>query len=158
MAIKKAFQDIVAFLEDNQNSKVKSVLGTVIEMCSAKSGGGGGGQAFLRDADGNVTHIKCYYHNKWEPVNADGTGDEEHVAYGAKATSATKLSSMCKEGTSAWTKQNSLAKKAGIALLSDVAAHTVAPDEIGAKQEEIEAARKVVVDREDGLGTTDQPG
>jgi len=144
MSIKKAFQDVVAFLEENSGSEVKTVLPVVIEMCSAKSGGAGGASAYIKDAEGTVTHIRCYYHGKWEPV-AD-------VEYGVKATSATGLSSMCKEGTSNWTKQQAAAKKAGAQLLNLVAAGDVAPSDIGAVQEEIETARKVVVPREDGIG------
>lgn len=157
MSIKKAFQDVVAFLEDNENSKVKSVLPAVIEMCSAKSGGAGGAQSFIKDANDNVTHIKCYYHGVWEPVNSDGTGDDEHCAYGAKATSATKLSNMCKEGTSNWTKQQAAAKKAGVQLLNDVAAGDVAPEDILDEQASIEVTRKAVYEREDGLGSEEMP-
>ena len=157
MAIKKAFQDVVAFLEENAGSKVKTILPAVIELCSAKSGGAGGASSFLKNEAGEVTHIKCYYHNMWEPVNPDGSGDDEHCEYGAKATSATKLSNMCKEGTSAWTKQQAAAKKAGAALLTSVAALEVAPEDIPSVQAEIEEARKVVVAREDGLGTEESP-
>ena len=157
MSIKKAFQDVVAFLEDNKNSKVNTVLPAVIEMCSAKSGGAGGAQSFIKDADGNVTHIRCYYHGTWEPVNVDGSGDDEHCAYGAKATSATKLSNMCKEGTSNWTKQQAAAKKAGVQLLNDVASGEVDPADILDKQAEIEVDRKSVYVREDGLGSEDMP-
>ena len=149
MSIKKAFQDVVAFLEDNENSKVKTLLPAIIEMCSAKSGGAGGAASFIKDAEDNVTHIKCYYHGLWEPVDA--------VEYGAKATSATGLSSMCKEGTSAWTKQQREAKKANVELLNKVASGDVDPTDIVAIQADIEAARKVVVAREDGLGSEDMP-
>jgi len=146
MAIKKAYQDVVDYLEANQGSKVKTILPDVIAMCSAKSGGGGGGGAqFRKDADGNVTDIFCYYHKKWEPV--------AEVEFGKKATSPTGLSNMCKEGTSAWTKAVAAAKKAKAQLLDDVANEVVAPGDIKAKTADIDTARALIVPREDGIGS-----
>jgi len=152
MAIKKAFQDVVAFLEENKSKPVSKVLNEVISMCSAKSGGGTGGSNVRKDANGVVTHIKCYYHNKWEPVNKDGSGDDKHCAYGVKATSSTGLSTMCKEGTSNWTKQQAASKKASKQLLADVAAQKVKPTDLVKEMEAIEKARTVVVARKDGIG------
>lgn len=152
MAIKKAFQDVVALLEENPNKKVKDILPEILTMCSAKSGGGAGGATVRKDKDGNVTHIFCYYHKMWEPVNKDGSGDDKHCAYGAKATSATGLSSMCKEGTSAWTKQQAASKKASPKLLADVAAGDVKPDQLTKLMAKIEKARTAVVPRKDGIG------
>lgn len=152
MAIKKAFQDVVAFLEENKSKPVSKVIDEVISMCSAKSGGGTGGSKVRRDSNGVVTHILCYYHNKWEPVNPDGSGDDKHVAYGVKATSSTGLSTMCKEGTSNWTKQQAASKKASTQLLQDVAAGKVDPSKLTKEMEKIEKARTTVVARKDGLG------
>jgi len=145
MAIKKAYQEIVAYLEDNKDSKVKTILPGVIELASAKTGGGGGGGSTIRKDDkGNVTHIFCYYHKMWEDVSK--------VEFGKKATSPTGLSNMCKEGTSAWTKQQRTAKKAKEALLDDVANEVVKPGDIAAKQADIDAARALIVPRVDGIG------
>ena len=152
MTIKKAFVGIVEFLEANENSKVKTVLDSVREMCSAKSGGAGGASSYVKDADGNVTHIFCWYHKKWEAVNADGSGDENHAEYGAKASSPTGLNTMCKEGSSNWTKQQSVAKKAGATLLAQVGSLEVEPTDIPAHQDAIEAARAAIVPRTDGNG------
>lgn len=145
MAIKKAYQEIVAYLEDNQGSKVKTILPGVIELASAKSGGGGGGGSTIRRNEaGEVTHIFCYYHKMWEPI--------AEVEFGKKATSPTGLNNMCKEGTSQWTKQQRVAKKAKEALLDDVAQGIVAPGDIVAKQADIDTARALIVLREDGIG------
>lgn len=145
MAIKKAYQDIVAFLEDNKDSKVKTILPGVIELASAKTGGGGGGGSTIRRNEaGEVTHIYCYYHKMWEPIDA--------VEFGKKATSPTGLSNMCKEGTSEWTKQQRAAKKANEDLLASVSAGDTAPGDIAAKQEDIAATKNAIKPRVDGVG------
>ena len=146
MAIKKAFKDIVEYLEANADSKVKTILPDVIDMCSAKTGGGGGGGSTVRrDEDGTVTAIFCYYHKKWE--------DPREVEFGKKATSSTGLNNMCKEGTSNWTKQSNAAKKAKSQLLDDVSAGEVAPGDIASVTADIDTARAEVKPREDGHGS-----
>ena len=150
MAIKKAFVDLVAFLEENEGSKVKTIMPGVIELCSAKSGGGkGGASTFIKNEAGEVTHIFCYYHKKWEAV--------AEVEFGTKTTSPTGLNNMCKEGTSQWTKQQRAAKKASEALLDQVAAGEVDANDISGLREDIETTRSAVVAREDGHGTEDKP-
>lgn len=144
MAIKKAFVGIIEFLEANVGSKVKTILPEVIELASAKSGGAGGESKSLRDADNKVTHVYCYYHKKWEPV-AD-------VEFGAKASSATGLNNMCKEGVSAWTGAVRTAKKANEQLLNDVGEGKVAPGDIATTRADIESARAVITPRKDGVG------
>lgn len=148
MAIKKVFADLVSFLEANENSKVKTVMPQILDICSA-NGGGGGVSNFIKDADGNVTHVYCYYHKKWEAV--------AECEYGAKANSSTGLNSMCKEGTSAWTKQQREAKNAYQDLLTAVAKGEVAPGNIAAKQADIEANRAKIIPRADGKGSDEKP-
>lgn len=143
MAIKKVFQPLVDFLEANRDSKVKTIIDGAIELCSAKAGGGGA-STFIKDAAGKVTHVFCYYHKKWEEVGP--------VEYGAKASSPTGYNSMCKLGTSEWTKQQRAAKKASIDLLTNVGAGKVNPSDIVKHQEDINAAKAVIVPRPDGLG------
>lgn len=150
MTIKKAYVEVVDFLEANEGAKVKTILDAVREMCSAKSGGGAsGGSTYIKDANGQVTHVFCYYHQKWEDVSA--------VEYGAKASSATGLNNMCKEGVSEWTKAVREAKKASEELLTKVASGEVAPTDIPAEQEKIELIRKTIKPREDGHGLDEAP-
>ena len=144
MAIKKAFQPIIAFLEENKGSKVSTILDGAIELASAKVGGGRSAENVLRDDEGNVVAVFCYYHKRYEPV-AD-------VEYGKKATSSTGLNSMCKEGTSNWTKQQRVAKKAGEQMLNDVMDGKLAREDMQAAREEIDTAKNVVIPREDGIG------
>ncbi len=147
MGIKKAFVPIVEFLEANAGKKVSTIMDEVRQLCSAKTGGASGGNTCIRDADNNVLAIYCYYHKKWEPVVGDNA-----VEYGAKASSSTGLNSMCKEGTSAWTKQQLEAKKANAALLTDVASGKVKPEEIVNLQADIDTKRKEISPRGDGIG------
>ena len=143
MAIKKVFQDIVSLLEANPESRVRELLPQVQELASAKSAGGGSATTFQRDEAGNVVAIRCYYHNLWmHPQLGD---------FGKKAGSASGYNSMCKDGQSKWTKQQSAAKKAKDALLAQVADGSFT----GNVQEEIsriEAEAKAVIPREDGYG------
>lgn len=144
MAIKKAYQEIITFLEENSDKKVKSIMPEVIELASAKVGGGRNGENVLRDAEGNVLAVFCYYHKMYEPV-----GD---VEYGKKANSSTGLNSMCKEGTSHWTKQQRNAKKANEELLESIVAGELEVSDLEAKRAEISEAKSTVIPREDGIG------
>ncbi len=137
MTIKKAFLELHAFLASNEDKKVKSILGEAIEMMSAK-GAGGGATAVHRDAEGNLLAILDYYFKKWLPV--------EFVEFGAKTNSATGLNTMCKLGTSLWTKQQREFKKGKENLLEEVAAGDVLPTEIQSKLDELEEARGYIAD------------
>ena len=148
-AVKKAYQDVVNFLQANEDARVGDVLGQVISMTSAKSAGGTASNV-MRDSEGNVTHIFCYYHKKWEPV--------AEVEYGAKANSSTGLNTMCKEGVSQWTKQQREAKKANEELLQKVAAGELNAADLPAQLEAIEAERQKIIPREDGIGSDEIEG
>ena len=144
MAIKKAYVDVVAFLEENKDSKVKTILPAIIELCSAKVGGGRNAENVLRNEAGEVVAVFCYYHKMYEPV-AD-------VEYGKKATSSTGLNNMCKEGTSNWTKQQRAYKKAGEEMLTSIQNGEMEVGDMEAVRAEHTAAKDLVVTREDGIG------
>lgn len=149
MTIKKAYQDVIDFLEANENSKVKTILSDVVAMCSAKTGGGAVSQRmYKRDEDGNITHVYCYYHKMWEDVSV--------VEYGSKANSPTGLNNMCKEGVSQWGKQQREARKASQDLLTKVQTGEINPGDIAEAQADIEAHRVRIVPREDGVGISDE--
>lgn len=150
MSIKKAYQAVVDLLEANPNKTVKQVLPEVIELCSAKAGGGGRtSKQVVLGADGKPTHIFCYYHKKWEPVG--------EVEFGTKAKSATGLSNMCKEGTSNWTKQNRELKARKSELLDLVTEGELDPKDLKKEIEKAEAAAKKIIPREDGIGADEMP-
>lgn len=131
--IKKAYVDLVNFLQENADKKVKTVIDEVIEMCSAKAGGGGGAAStFVKEGD-EVVAVKCYYHGTWM--------DPRIIDFGAKANSATGLNNMCKAGVSKWTKQQRAFAKGKDSLLQRVTDGELKPEQIGAEMEALEAAR-----------------
>ena len=137
MTIKKAYLELHAFLTANEDKKVKTILPEAIEMMSAK-GAGGAASSVHRDADGNVVLVHDYYFKKWLPV--------EFVEFGKKANSASGLNTMCKLGTSLWTKQQREFKRGKEQLLEAVAAGEVQPTEIQDKLDELEEARNYIAD------------
>lgn len=148
--IKKAYVEIVALLEANSNKKVSSVMPQILELVtkSKNSGGSETGKTFARDDEGNVVAIFCYYHKQWELV--------ANVPYGKKASTASGLNTMCKEGVSAWTKQNREASKAKEELLAKVSIGEVKPEDIAEAQAEIDEQRKVIVANGQGFDTLEE--
>ena len=132
MKIKKSFEDIVTFLEANSNKKVESILEEVYSMVESKKQQ----KASIKDKDGNVLAIFCYYHKQWEIV--------KDVEYGSKVNSTTGLNTMCKVGTSKWTKQQRDSKKAKEQLLEDVSSGKVLPTDILKHQKDIEEGRNII--------------
>ena len=117
----------------------------ILELVTKRASGGSDiGKTFLKDADGKVTHIYCYYHKKWEEVAV--------AEYGLKASTASGYNTMCKEGVSAWTKQQRVAKQARDQLLTQLSNGEIAIDDLVPAQDAIEADRNVIVPRVDGHG------
>ena len=138
---------MLAFLQENKDKKVSAVLDSAEfkELIEAKKQG----NAVLKDANGNVTHIFCYYHKQWENV--------KEVEYGKKKNSHTGLNTMCKIGVNKWTKQQNDAKKAKAELLEKVGAGKVDPKEISSRLEKIEAARNAINMEDAPKGTKEVP-
>lgn len=138
--VKKAFQPIVdlleAKIEENPKASIKSILADVIDLTKASTSRGGT-TSFKKDASGAVVAIHDYYFKRWMPLVG-----EKAVEFGAKAKTTTGFNTMSKVGVSLWTKQQREAKQAEQALLNQVASGEVAPEDIPAKQAEIEEARK----------------
>lgn len=143
MGVKKAYVELVEFLNANQDKKVKSILPEIQEMCSAK-GAGGSATTFHKNENGEVVAIRCGYYGQWMPTS--------HVKFGAKAGSASGFNSMCAEGTNNYSKQNREFKAAKEELLQKVADGELAPENIGAELERLEAERKSIIPRKDGIG------
>ena len=135
--IKKAFLEIHGLLLANEDKKVKTIMDQVTALCSAK-GAGGAATSILRNDAGEVVAILDYYFKKWLPV--------EFVEFGSKANSASGLNTMCKLGTSLWTKQQREFKKGKEELLNQVSAGEVLPGDIQAHLDELETARGFVAD------------
>ena len=140
--VKKAYEQVYALLEANKNKRVNTILPELVELMTAKTNQ----QTFIKDQDGNVTHVFCYYHKLWEPV--------AKVEYGKKASNkSTGLNTMCKEGVSNWTKQQRVMKQAKTKLLEDVASGEVPANELQDQLDAIELEAKSIVPRVDGIGS-----
>jgi len=148
MTIKKAYVAIVEFLEQNGEKKVKSVIKDVIAMASARTGGGGGkATAFHRDEKSQVvTAVRCFYHRLWM--------SPQIVDFGAKASSATGLNSMCKDGVSKWTKRDRAYKAGKEGLLADLINEEVDFNQadLADAMAALETAKTQIIPREDGYG------
>lgn len=135
MSVKKAFQPLIDFLQANADEVISDVMPKILEFTSAK-GAGGVATTVHRNEEGEITHVRCSYFKAWMPLS--------HVEFGAKAGSASGLNSMCKEGVSFWTKQQRDFRKAKEALLDQVSAGDIAPDQIQAELESLEVARTMI--------------
>lgn len=142
--IKKAFAPIISVLSAamlaDPEATIASIFDEVEGLAAAKTGAGGGkASTFHRNDDGVVVAVKCYYLNKWLHLGAEG------VEFGEKKSSASGLNSMCKFGTSQWTKQNNAAKKAKTDLLAEVAAGTVDGADVPEALIAIDQAREAIL-------------
>ena len=145
--IKKAFQPIIDFLENNLEATVTTIIGAVRDLAKSNVGGGGGVRAapsVLRDEHSTVIAILCSYHKRWELVS--------EVEYGVKISSGTGLNVMCKEGGARQSKQATEARNATANIVADIQAGKLAVADIPTTQVAIEAARTVIIPREDGHG------
>lgn len=153
--VKKSLQAIYDVLQANNNRKVSSVLAEIEHLFIAKSKSAGTGasheQATLKDADGKVVAIKCYYFKRWMPLLG-----ERAVEVGTKANSNTGLNTMCKEGVNLWTKQNREAKQALNNLLAQVEQGEISPAEIADAKAKIEQDRKRIQDTELGFESLEE--
>ena len=136
--VKKVFVPLIEMLEHdlllNPLIQLSDLMPAIEKLVIAKSAQ----VACRKDDDGYVTHVFCYYHKEWEDVT--------EVEYGAKLSNKTTgLNTMCKEGVSNWTKQQSVAKKAKVQLLDDVANELFDPKELLNALAEIEDDRNRIV-------------
>lgn len=144
MTIKKQYEDLYNFLKSNKNKKVSTIFDELKEMMSRQNAGGNT-KTFVTDENGNVTHVFCYYHKKWESVDV--------AAYSAKKSQASGLNTMCKEGQSQWNRQQNEAKKAREDALMQVASGELEATELNDILQSIETNRKRIEPRSDEHGT-----
>lgn len=131
--IKAQFKEIFDLLNDNKAKKVSTVLPQLMELMTSKQRS----KNFKTDDDGNVTHVFCYYHKEWEEVS--------EVPYGKKASSATGLASMCKEGVRHWTKQQRTKKLEESKLLELLNDGSLTVADLPAAQQEIQDRANMIV-------------
>lgn len=142
--VKKQFEEIYAVLEENKNKKVSTILPQLVELMQKKNNASGAANTFIKDNEGNVVAIFCYYHKKWELVT--------ECEYGNKKGTATGLNTMCKEGVSKWTKQQRVKKAQEAELLTKVSSGELAVEDIAVEQARILETSKEIIEREDGHG------
>jgi len=145
--VKKAFQPIMTILATAlvDGTIAQGVFDEVEALTLAKVGAGGGkATTFHKDENDVVVAVKCYFHKTWM--------DPRVVEFGAKASSATGLNSMCKEGVSKWTKAKAEAKKAEANILTRLTAGELDASDIPAEQARIAEEAAVITPREDGYG------
>jgi len=133
MSIKKPYVELVAFLENNSDAKVGSIIEEIKSMVEAKVKT----STLHYDEDGNLIAIYCYYHKQWELIF--------DVEYGAKANTKTGYNNMCKIGCNQWYKQQRDAKKSKEKLLADLMEGIVTTDDAKSTQEDIEHVRTSLV-------------
>lgn len=132
--IKKDYQAIVAFLEENKNKKVSTILEELKGMCTKKTND----KTFQLDSEGNVVSVYCYYHKCWEDVNT--------YTYGPKKNTASGLNTMCKEGVSQWTKQQRVAKQERSLLLTKLGSGEMTVEQLPEAEATIERNRLRIVE------------
>lgn len=147
MATKKVFIELINYLNEHKGKTVESILESADfkEIIEAKKNA----NTVIKDANGKVTHIFCYYHKQWEELKS--------VPYGKKASSHTGFNTMCKVGVNKWTKQQNDAKKAKGELLEKVAEGEVQPSDIAKQLESIENARNAIDMKDAPKGSKVEP-
>ena len=143
--VKKQFEELYTLLVENKNKKVNTILPQLIELMQRKNNASGQSHTFLKNEEGEVTHVYCYYHKKWEDVTV--------AEYGNKKGTATGLNTMCKEGVSNWTKQQRVRKQLEAGLLTKLMAGDLQTEDLPAEQERIAADARAIVPRADEHGT-----
>ncbi len=143
MTIKKSFVPVVdlltTFLEENKAKKVSTIREELLLKIGELTRQKVNSSTFLVDEDKNVVAIFCYYHKVWEFL-----GD---APYGKKASSASGFNTMCKVGSSKWTKQNNAIKKVGGLVLDMVERGEIEASEISeTKVRLIEELRNIDID------------
>lgn len=144
MNVKKGYEEIAELLMANENKKIKTIMPQLLELMQKKNNASGLANTFIKDAEGNVIAVFCYYHKKFELIS--------EVQYGSKKGTATGLNTMCKEGVSRWTKQQRIKKQSEAGLLTKIVNGELTAEDIPTAQAEIAETAKLIEPREDGHG------
>lgn len=142
--VKKMYEEINQLLVDNKNKKVSTIFDQLQELMTKKKNLSGQDKTFYKNDEGCTISVFCYYHKRWELVDV--------CAYGAKASSASGLNTMCKEGVSKWTKQQRVRKQDEANILNKITSGELEVSDIGQAKEDILNDSKVIVPREDEHG------
>lgn len=134
LTIKKDYEPVMALFKTaieiaSQNKVKKSTIelmqaeyNKALELTASKNSNGSGSKSTAYWQDGKLVAVFCYYHKKWELV--------DHIEYGKKAGTKTGLNTMCKEGTSAWTRQNRQKQKHQDDMMKKLLAKEITAEEV----------------------------
>lgn len=127
----------------------------VDELTKPKAGGSGADvndyTAF--DGDGDVTHVFCTYHKKWEPV-ADEEGEP---VFKENEKSKNGYARECTVGLGAWREQAKVFKSTKDGVIKDLLDGEIENDSAKELLAAAEVARAEHSEREDGLGEAEKP-
>jgi len=105
------------------------------------------------DADGNVTHIFCNLHKKWEPLK----DTEGNVLFKEDKKSKNGYFRDCNEGIKQFREADKMLKASKAAIMQEVLDEEITGTEAKEAIAELGSVRDNIKPREDGLGTDDKP-
>ena len=127
-AIMALFQQSVALVDEHARN---DLYNQALSLVSSKKSNGSGSSttAYFDPVTRDLIAVYCYYHKTWELV--------ANIEYGKKSGTKTGLNTMCKEGTSAWTKAYRKSQKDKDALAQKLLRDEVTKDEYAEQYEAI---------------------
>lgn len=127
----------------------------VDELTKPKAGGGASdvNDYTVFDSDGNVTHIFCTYHKKWEPIE-DAEGE---AVFKENEKSKNGYARTCNEGEAAWKSQAKTFKTTKDGIVKDLLEGEIDNETAKSLIADAEAVRAEHIEREDGLGSDEKP-
>lgn len=160
--IKKDYQAVMSlFAQAIEVMKANKVKKSVIEEATAfyneatfltaskkSNGSGSSSTAYFDPTTKELVAVFCYYHKRWELVN--------NIEYGKKAGTKTGLNTMCKEGTSAWTKNNRKLQKAKDELTQKLLRGELSHDEFKTQYDNISFDIEPHSDEDHSFATLDE--
>lgn len=160
--IKKDYQAVMSlFAQAIEAMKAGKVKKSIIEeangfynealflTASKKSNGSGSSStAYFDPETRELVAVFCYYHKRWELVSS--------IEYGKKAGTKTGLNTMCKEGTSAWTKANRKLQKAKDELTQKLLKNELSHEEFNTQYHEISFGIEPHSNEEHSFATLDE--
>jgi len=147
---KVAFHDILGFLMDHPEHKVKNILEGAMEFAKMKARVRHA-ISYIKDSEGAVVAIKCLYFDRWMPLVG-----EEAVEFGVKNSTATGLNSYSAAGLKQWNGQQAESRKSSVELLKRLKSKEITVDDLDDEETKIEAARVAVIDSEAGFATKEE--
>lgn len=153
MTKKETNEQVVALCTEHGASD--ELTAALNELTKPKVGGGSSdvNDYTVFDADGNVTHVFCTYHKKWEPIE-----DEDGEAI-FKTNDKVKngFDRECMDATASWRNESKVFKATKDGAIQDLLDGNIDNDAAKKIILDAEETRAVHAEREDGLGEDEKP-